>query len=313
MPEETVMSYDVIGDIHGCSQTLERLLQELGYRKSGGAYRHPERTAVFLGDFIDRGPCQREAITLVRAMMDAGAAQSVMGNHEYNAIAYATPDEREGGYLRAHSPRNQDQHAAFLEEYTFGSAEYRAVIDWFRSLPLWLELDGIRVVHACWDPVFMEQIGKPRLTDELLFASCDAEQWQFEAIETLLKGKELPLPSGHHFNDKFGHPRHDIRVRWWDQSADTYKKAFLGPESALTQIPDDEIDGDHLVEYSHDAPPVFLGHYWMDGEPEPLAANIACTDYSVAKAGGKLAAYRWDGEPVLDKAKYVTVDRVEPQ
>jgi hypothetical protein len=307
------MSYDIIGDIHGCGRTLESLLSKLGYLQEDGVYRHPERTAVFLGDFIDRGPHQRDVISIVKPMIESGAAQSVMGNHEYNAIAFATRDERKGGYLRAHSDSNLKQHEEFLDEYAFDSADHREVIDWFKSLPMWLELDGIRVIHACWDWVFIEQIGDPLITDELLLASCDNEQWQFDAIETLLKGKELPLPAGHHFNDKFGNPRHDIRVRWWDQSADTYKKAFLGPESALTQIPDDEINGDHLIDYSHDAPPVFLGHYWMEGEPEPLAANIACTDYSVAKAGGKLAAYRWDGEQVLDKAKYVAVERVEPQ
>jgi hypothetical protein len=42
-----------------------------------------------------------------------------------------------------------------------------------------------------------------------------------------------------------------------------------------------------------------------------LADNIACLDYSVAKPGGKLVAYRWDGEKVLNKNKYVFVDRVE--
>ena len=85
----------------------------------------------------------------------------------------------------------------------------------------------------------------------------------------------------------------------------------MGPESARTHIPDDEITGDHLVEYSHKAPPVFLGHYWMEGEPAPLAPNIACLDYSVAKPGGKLVAYRWDGEQVLESGNFFWVERVE--
>jgi len=66
-----------------------------------------------------------------------------------------------------------------------------------------------------------------------------------------------------------------------------------------------------LVEYSDEAPPVFLGHYWMEGDPEPLAPNIACLDYSVAKPGGKLVAYRWDGEQTLSQDKFIWVDRVE--
>jgi len=134
---------------------------------------------------------------------------------------------------------------------------------------------------------------------------------EFEAIETVLKGKEIPLPDGHMFHDKDGNARHDIRIRWWDRSANTYALAFLGPESARTHIPDDEIKGDHLIEYTHEEPPVFLGHYWMEGEPKPLAANIACMDYSVAKEGGKLAAYRWDGEQELSREKFVAVDRID--
>jgi len=48
---------------------------------------------------------------------------------------------------------------------------------------------------------------------------------------------------------------------------------------------------------------VFVGHYWLTGTPKPLTNNVACTDYSVAK-GGKLVAYRWDGEPSLREEKF---------
>lgn len=65
------------------------------------------------------------------------------------------------------------------------------------------------------------------------------------------------------------------------------------------------------MEYSHDEPPVFLGHYWLEGDPEPLAPNIACLDYSVAKPGGKLVAYRWSGERELRRENFVWVNRLE--
>ena len=48
----------------------------------------------------------------------------------------------------------------------------------------------------------------------------------------------------------------------------------MGPESPRTLIPDEDIAGDHLVDYAHNAPPVFLGHYWMEGEPASLAENM---------------------------------------
>ena len=52
--------------------------------------------------------------------------------------------------------------------------------------------------------------------------------------------------------------------------------------------------------------PIFVGHYWLKGEPSPLSNLVACVDYSVAK-GGKLAAYRWNGESVLRREHFVAV------
>jgi hypothetical protein len=48
--------YDLIGDIHGHADALRRLLATLGYTRHQGGYRHSDRRAIFLGDFIDRGP-----------------------------------------------------------------------------------------------------------------------------------------------------------------------------------------------------------------------------------------------------------------
>ena len=86
---------------------------------------------------------------------------------------------------------------------------------------------------------------------------------------------------------------------------------FIGHESARTYIPDDEVDGDHLVDYRHKQPPLFLGHYWMRGTPKQLARNIACLDYSVAKPGGKLVAYRWSGEQQISDENFAYVERLE--
>jgi hypothetical protein len=53
--------------------------------------------------------------------------------------------------------------------------------------------------------------------------------------------------------------------------------------------------------------PVFVGHYWLTGEPVLPASNVACVDYSVAREG-LLVAYRWDGESDLNEDKFVTVN-----
>jgi hypothetical protein len=80
------MAFDIIGDIHGHSDTLEVLLRKLGYVRKFGVYQHPDKRQVaFVGDFIDRGPKIREALHIVRAMVLSGNAIAVMGNHESNA------------------------------------------------------------------------------------------------------------------------------------------------------------------------------------------------------------------------------------
>ena len=314
--DQEYTAFDIVGDIHGHARSLERLLETLGYSKRGGFYHHESRKLIFIGDFIDRGEYQRETIAIARAMVEAGSGLAVMGNHEFNAIAYFTPDSHSGDYLRPHSDKNTRQHEAFLDAYKNDPAAYEEVIDWFKTLPMWLDFENLRVVHACWDHrlirrIVDEQDGDNHLSEALLHAASRPETWQYTAVETLLKGKEIPLQPGVSFTDKDGTVRHRIRVRWWDQGATSYRDAFMGPESARCHLPDDDIEGDHLVEYSHDAPPVFLGHYWLEGEPAPLTPNIACLDYSVAKPGGKLVAYRWDGEPVLDPQKFVWVERCE--
>src|SRR5450432_2381501 len=126
------MSYDIIGDIHGHADKLMALLRKLGYQHHMGAWRHPDRTAIFVGDFIDRGPGQLETIRIVREMLDAGTAQAVMGNHELNAISWYMPDPKcDGEHLRRRIAKNRKQHEAFLAETESNPALHTELVTWF--------------------------------------------------------------------------------------------------------------------------------------------------------------------------------------
>jgi hypothetical protein len=71
--------------------------------ESDGAWGHPSRAAIFVGDLIDRGPKQLETVHLVRAMVESGGAQCVLGDHEFNVIAWVTPDPEDSRkFLRDH-------------------------------------------------------------------------------------------------------------------------------------------------------------------------------------------------------------------
>ena len=308
------MSRDIIGDIHGHADKLEALLKTLGYRDKGGAWRHPTRKAIFVGDLIDRGPGQLRTLELVRAMIDAGSARVTMGNHEFNAIAWATPDPKnEKLHLRhrhgAKGEKNRAQHEAFLAEIGADSAKHRFWAEWFLDLPLWIEEPGFRVVHACWSPRQVEAL-RPhlregnRITPQLVEAASRKGADLYEAIETVLKGPEVQLPPGCTFIDKGGVERDAIRTRWWNPDLTTFRSAYIGPPGV--EIPDVPIpELDRLPEPDR---PTFVGHYWFDPSEAlaPAARRVACVDYSVGK-GGPLTAYQFDGEPELSAEKFVAV------
>lgn len=311
------MSYDIIGDVHGHALELRALLKRMGYSEKDRLWRHPTRTAVFVGDFIDRGPRQLETVDLVRRMVEGGSALAVMGNHEFNAVAWYMGDpSRLGEHLRPHTEKNRRQHGEFLKAVERDPVAHEKVIDWFMTLPLWLELPGLRVVHACWHQASMDYLIPRlaygcRLTRELMPEACREsadviEPTMFGAVETILKGLEVPLPDGHcGFKDKDGFHRGSVRIKWWDPEATTFRLGALMPPSDREALPDSPLPARALF-VPDDGKPVFFGHYWANGVVS-VSPKAACVDYSVAK-GGKLVAYRWNGEHVLRSDAFELVE-----
>jgi len=305
--------YDIIGDIHGEADALEGLLGKLGYIQQAGVWKHPGRLAVFVGDFIDRGRREVDTVNIVRRMMDAGNAFAVIGNHEFNAI----------GWLEGWRDREKgmDQHRAFLADVGEFSDLHREMVGWFKTLPLWLELDGINVIHACWHQGFMDwlkpQVGEDRvLKDDLLEAAFSKPTSKkeidtpapspYKSVDAFLKGLEVTLPDGVRVYDHQGQARDRVRTRWWDPDAITLDLAALLETGEAGELPADPIPGHKQLGYTADKP-LFFGHYWFSGVPAPLGPKVACLDYSVAK-GGKLCAYRWEGEESLTADNFVWVE-----
>ncbi len=295
--------YDLIGDIHGHADELVKLLKVLGYQKTQSVYEHPERKVIFLGDFIDRGPQIRKVLKIVRPMIEEGKALGVMGNHELNALAFHTEHRtRADAYLRSRSNKNILQ----LTDKHLSDA-----INWFGTLPMWLDLDGLRVIHACWDDKAIATIKSARpndeeITTEFLHSACRKGNTLFNSVEIVLKGKEAALPKGEFFYDKDGHTQKNIRTRWYSPpEGQTYRKYALHSDEIAIDLPLAPSVIEAAVPYPSTAKPVFVGHYWLSANrPQVLADNVACVDYSVAK-GGFLCAYRWNGEQKLSNDNFV--------
>ncbi|MFE9281520.1 polynucleotide kinase-phosphatase [Nocardiopsis alba] len=149
-PDRTELTgpFDIIGDVHGCRSELETLLGELGYEtrrdeegRPVGAH-HPEgRTAVFVGDLVDRGPDSPGVLRLVMGMVADGDALCVPGNHENKLIRYL----KKGKATLTHGlAETAEQLGRESEEFR------RRVLEFCDGLVSHLILDGgsLVVAHA---------------------------------------------------------------------------------------------------------------------------------------------------------------------
>lgn len=315
-----VEGYDIVGDVHGHADKLEGLLRKMGYSSRRRGYRPPlGRQLVFLGDLIDRGPEQERVLEIARSMMDEDDARVVMGNHEFNAICYATPDPATGGRdcLRPHrgesekAKKNRNQHREFLVQIVEDSARHREWVEWFKRLPPSLDLGGIRVVHACWNQDAVNLLngsgwdGSRPLSEELLFAAHDKKTPIGRARDLLTCGLELPLPEGRFISDEDGHRRSEVRIACWRHWASGLPDLALVPKGQEEMLIDIQLPAEIVIS-AIEGSPVFVGHHWFWGHPTIESPKLACLDWSAAK-GGPLVGYRWDGETHLTNEKLVSL------
>ncbi|WP_329545047.1 polynucleotide kinase-phosphatase [Streptomyces sp. NBC_01356] len=130
--------FDIIGDIHGCASELETLLGKLGYVDGV----HAEgRTAVFVGDLVDRGPDTPGVLRRVMSMVGSGNALCVPGNHE----------NKLGRHLKGRQVQHTHGLAETIEQLDGESDEFIAgVREFVDGLVSHYVLDGGRLVvcHA---------------------------------------------------------------------------------------------------------------------------------------------------------------------
>jgi hypothetical protein len=252
---------DIVGDVHGEAEALRALLGRLGYGPDG---THPEgRRLAFVGDLVDRGPDSPGVVRWLRPLLDAGRACCALGNHELNIL------------LGRQKPEN---------DWFFHLAdrgECREIVDCFGRLPLALERDDLRVVHACWDEEMIaaarraadagELYGdyRGRLDEALRLlgvgdeAAVKLARQNRNPVKLLTSGREDRAPEPFEANGKV---RCERRVAWW--------LGYAGPLCVFghywrTILPG-EVDAEHL----------------FDGVPKnallPGGAAL-CIDYSVGK------------------------------
>lgn len=262
---------DIVGDIHGEIDALRDLLDHLGYDAIG---QHPDgRRMIFLGDLTDRGSDSPAVVDVVARLDDAGRAQCVLGNHDLNILL---------------GDRKHDNHWFFGEEWALDGSDEptravladddtrRRVLDFFRTLPLALEREGLRVVHACWDDAMVELA---RQAGDVIALHNEHQRWidarhvgsdlddidrglehqNVNPVKVLTSGKERRVAMPFEASGKL---RHEERVQWWK-----------------------DYGGDELCVF---------GHYSFFKGDSNSSGRAICIDYSVAKRWRERKALKFD-------------------
>jgi hypothetical protein len=251
---------DIVGDVHGEIDALRSLMRHLGYDNDGSHRDH--RRLVFVGDLTDRGPDSPAVIDLVQRLVEAGRAQCILGNHDLNILL---------------GDRKHDNHWFFGEKWSLDNSDEptpailaddnmrQRVLRFLGSLPLVLERNGLRVVHACWDDAMVEiarrssdavalykehvaAIDARHRNSELDEIDRGLEHQNLNPVKVLTSGKERRVEPPFYASGKW---RNEERVSWWD-------------------------------EYTQNPLCVF-GHYSKYRGESNLSLRAICTDFAVAK------------------------------
>jgi hypothetical protein len=309
---------DLIGDVHGELDALISLIKYLGYDQNAN---HPDgRRLVFLGDLVDRGPKSISLLRVVKSWIDAGKAQCILGNHEFNILKSGlhTIEERHGnhwfiGKEEGMSPENPD----FIHPQELATFEDRKwMIDFFDTLPIALENDSLGVVHACWhqpsidELKYSEKIGHTDVTRlykkyrNRIYQKIEEKNITDHTAQSMMKQNENPLKVLTSGFEELHHPpyyaggkmRHSKRTRWWDHYQG--KKIVIGHYWRKRKpinpqdLPADKVDVPDM--FDHQYP-----FHWMG------KGDVMCIDYSagltflerekntLGQTGIGLCAMRW--------------------
>ena len=172
--------FDIIGDVHGCADELEDLLQTLGYRVSwSGDDRErrvevvppPGRKAVFVGDLVDRGPRTPDVLRIAMSMVESGSGHVVMGNHDRKLLRWI-----DGRKVQV-SHGLQDSIDQLAAEDPGFKRRARDFIDSMRS-HLWFDGGKLAVAHAGLKPEMIGR-GSPQVREFALYGETTGEIDEF--------------------------------------------------------------------------------------------------------------------------------------
>ncbi len=289
---------DFVGDIHGNAYKLKLLLEKLGYRKIENKWNHPaNRQLVILGDFINAGFESKEVLSVLTELWSSRIAHILIGNHEYFLAWNYFKTGKE--VFKKGSPLEKD-YQRFLSEFENQEDLLIRYCEWISSLPIYLEGENFRAVHAYWSKQNEEILKKYRSLKELWSGFDDLKKKKTKKIKKVINETLSGKMAIFYDSCRMEKPE-QYRVKWWKN---LYGKNLIDgiQTNRPVRCPSVPINARILPDfepYAENEKPVFFGHYWLQTLPYLLRNNACCLDFGAAK-GGYLTAYRWNGERVLN-------------
>jgi len=296
------MKYTIIPDIHA------------DYSRFKWSIKSAEDSSIiFLGDLIDAGknvvePNDRHVLKTVKDLISNKKAECILGNHELNAILFHRNFCTNNKPLRSHNNAHKLQHKSFIDQIGVKTSEAIYWTDWMLdTLPLWIENENFRVVHACWSQKAVDIVKHRRPNGYLhrddLEEIANKETDFALAVELLTSGPEVKLPKGFSFIDSREKERFYVRIAWWNSENATWRDAALSVLN-VDDLPEDELPNDIKNEiYPKAAKPVFVGHYKMQGTPKIHSDNAVSLDFPNTPC-----VYKWNGESALNNSNIYIKD-----
>lgn len=301
---------DIIGDVHGEIDVMESLLAHLGYDQDG--ISADGRRLVFLGDLMDRGPDSPAVIDKVMRLVSEGNAHCLMGNHELNLLL-GRPLPGNGWFIQ---PNPVEKPGEFNSKRV-DPEKIEEYLRFFASLPIVLENDSLRLVHACWhrpsvarlrrDAVLQKSVTdlyrqyeidvRKKLNDAELAHMVDEEN-MFYSVKLGDRDWNAELLPAHAEAEVIGQMGNPIRVLTSGASQVAEKPFFAAGQWRMA-------DRTRWWDYYEDDVPVVIGHFWrrFDSAAERISGvfgrdvfegipshawmgkrkNVYCVDYSVGQ------------------------------
>lgn len=299
---------DVIGDVHGEIDPLRALLAQLGYDERG---RHAEgRRVVFIGDLTDRGPDSVAVGELAMDWVGRGAAECLLGNHELNILK---EDLKHGNsWILDPTARELEAGREFGHCRVASDGFRRRYADFLATLPVALERDDLRLVHAAWVPGEMDALRRATGPVLDIFDRYDAQvaaqlgmegvaaranaEWDEWHVRIKHRSATVPLLPALGETDERHQMGNPVRVATSGVERLASKPFWSsGKWRMVDRVP-------WWNEYT-DAVPVVVGHYWRrwvpirgsdhaatkpdvfaDASPDAWLGpgrNVFCVDYSI--------------------------------